>query len=104
MLGVLCGMAAMRWMAPRRELDRFHVPGRWRLIAALVLLLVIPFISPYIGMWSLQAFLKVYVIPLAVLLLVYLSASRLRAGRAPTRPIALGRPDSKPDSLKEATP
>jgi undecaprenyl-diphosphatase len=104
MIGVLCGMAAMRWMAHRRELDQFRVPGRWRLIAILVLVFVIPFISPYIGMWSLQAFLKVYIIPLAILALVYLSASRLRACRTPMRPIALRGAASKSDSVKEPTP
>jgi len=104
MIGVLCGMAAMRWMAHRRELDQFHVQGRWRLIAALVLVLVIPFISPYIGMRSLQAFLKVYIIPLAVLTLVYLSASRLWVRRTPTRPVALRAAEPKSDSLKEPMP
>jgi len=115
-IGVLCGLAAIRGMASRRELDQFRVAGRWRLVAVLVLVLVIPFISPYIGMRPLQAFLKVYIIPLAVLTLVCLAVVRLRtrtdsptaANRvregAPTPHIALGSSTPKPDSLKEPTP
>lgn len=104
-IGVLCGLAAIRWLASRRELDEFRVEGRWRLGAALVLVLVIPFVSPYIGMGPLQGFLKVYILPLTALVLACLLAARLRTWKgASTRSNALEGPAPKPDSIKEPMP
>ncbi|MCX5643518.1 MAG: phosphatase PAP2 family protein [Phycisphaerae bacterium] len=77
-IGVLCGLVAIQWMARRRELDQFRVEGRWRLSAGLVLILVIPFVGSHIGMRPLQIFLKVYILPLAILALVSLYGVRRR--------------------------
>jgi len=104
-IGVLCGLVAIRWMAHRRELDQFRVEGRWRLVAGLILILVIPFVSPYIGMRPLQNFLRVYALPLMALVLVCLFAARLRTWRgASTQSITLEGPTSKSDSIKEPMP
>lgn len=104
-IGVLCGLAAIRWLAGRRDLDQFRVPGRWRLGAALILILVIPFVSPYLGMRPLQHFLRVYILPLTALVLIYLCATRWRAWKgAPTRSTSSEGPTPKPDSIKESLP
>jgi len=81
MIGVLCGVCSVRWVAPRRPLDQFRVPGRWRLIAGLLLVLVVPIICPYIGMRTLRLFLRRYGIPLAALVAAWLAVPRLQAWR-----------------------
>jgi membrane-associated phospholipid phosphatase len=104
-IGILCSLIALRWIADRRELEEFRVEVKWRLIAILVLVFVMPFLSPYLGMPWLQAFLRVYLLPLAALALVYMSISRLRARRRsglPSRDIEIamgegsGSPTRKP--------
>jgi undecaprenyl-diphosphatase len=103
-IGVLCGLAAVRWMASRRELDQFRVEGRWRLGAGLVLILVIPFVSPYLGMRPLQTFLKVYILPVTVLVFAYWCIARWRARRgASTRTLTLEGPKPECD-FTESTP
>jgi undecaprenyl-diphosphatase len=90
MIGVLCGVVATRWTVRRWSPDQFRVEGRWRLVAALVLIFVLPFIGPYIGMSSsLRVFLKVYAIPLIVLILTYLFAVRLRARKPESKRIEI---------------
>ena len=57
------------------------MPGRWRLIAGLLLVLVVPVICPYIGMRTLRLFLRRYGIPLAALVAAWLAVPRLQAWR-----------------------
>jgi len=85
-IGVFCGLFALQWVTRRWPLDRFRMPGHWRLAAGLLLVLVLPFVSPFLGMKSLQIFTRVYLLPLAILALLYLAAARLRArASAPLR-------------------
>ena len=81
LIGVLSGVVATRWMVRRWPLDQLRVPDRWRLIAGLLLVLVVPFLGPSIGMRPLHTFLRVYSIPLVVLTLLCLAATRRRARR-----------------------
>jgi undecaprenyl-diphosphatase len=83
-IGVFCGLLALQWAPRRWPLDRFQVPGCWRLVAGLLLVLVLPFAGPFLGMRSLQIFAKVYLLPLALLVLIGLATVRLKA-RASTR-------------------
>jgi len=115
LLGVLCGMAALRGMACYPPLDRFRVKGQGRLIIALVLVGAVPPLSPYIGMKALPIFLRVYALPLIALVPLGLVAARLWLSKpsatrsnpvwegVPTRSVTAGDPTSKPDSLKERT-
>jgi undecaprenyl-diphosphatase len=92
MIGVLCGMVAIGWAGRWRPPDAFQVAGRWRLAVAVVLIFVLPFFSPYIGMsTSLQVFLKRYAILLIAATLVWLGAVRLRARKPESTRIALDR-------------
>jgi undecaprenyl-diphosphatase len=84
LIGVLCGMGAMRWTARWRQLDQFRVAGRWRLVAFGVLVFVMPFVGPYIGMDSVPIFFKIYWMLLAALVLLCLFTSRRRAKGSPT--------------------
>jgi undecaprenyl-diphosphatase len=103
-LGMLCGLYAVRWAAARQELDRFRVEGRWRLISVLMLVFVVPFVSPYLGIPWLKAFLVVYIPPLAVLVFAYWCVVRWRARKgASTRTLTLEGPKPKCD-LTESTP
>ncbi|OHB62951.1 MAG: hypothetical protein A2Y77_18570 [Planctomycetes bacterium RBG_13_62_9] len=71
-IGVACGLCAMR-TAPRwGQRDPFPVKGWWRLVVGLILVLVLPLVSPLVGLESLPIFLRIYGIPLAGLILVYL--------------------------------
>jgi undecaprenyl-diphosphatase len=79
MIGVLCGVCAVRWVTPRWPLDQVRVPGRWRLLAWLLLVVVLPIICPYIAMREFRIFLKAYFIPLTVVVLVCLAVARRRA-------------------------
>lgn len=109
LLGVLWGIGAVRHVSSWLPLDQFQIEGRWRLMAALVLILVVPFLSPFLGMRSLQIFLRVYALPLAALVLLWLGTAGLRAARPPvavregsgpqSQNAAIGNPP--PDSLKE---
>ena len=103
-LGMLCGLCALRWAAARHELDRFHVEGRWRLISVLALVFVVPFISPYLGIPWLKAFLKIYIPPLAVLVFAYWCLTQWRARKgASTRTLTLEGPKPECNSLPKAT-
>jgi membrane-associated phospholipid phosphatase len=83
LIGVLCGMAAMSWTRRWWPLDQLRVEGRWPSGVALVVICVLPVIGPYIGNGpALFVFLRVYAIPLIVLILIYLGVVRLR-GRRP---------------------
>jgi membrane-associated phospholipid phosphatase len=110
LLGWLCGMAALRWTKHRPFFEHFQIERYPRLIAALVLILVVPFVSPFLGMKSIQAFLlKLYAIPLAALVLLGLGAARRQIVRpsnavaegsgSPSPEVRIGNP--KPDSFKE---
>ena len=104
-LGMLCGLCAIRWAAARQELNRFRVEGQWRLISVLALVFVVPFVSPYLGIPWLKAFLVVYIPPLAVLVFAYWCVTRWRARKgAPTRTLTLEGPKPECDSLPESTP
>ncbi len=82
LIGTLCGLAAIRYIASRPALDQFRIPRNWRLGAALVLILIVPFLSPFVGMRSLYSFLRIYAIPLAVLALLCGWAARRRTRQA----------------------
>lgn len=73
LIGVLCGLAAARWTARRRELDHFRAGVRGRLALALVLATVALVIAPFVGLASLQMFLRLYAAPLTILVLLYLA-------------------------------
>ncbi|MCL5282027.1 MAG: phosphatase PAP2 family protein [Planctomycetes bacterium] len=71
LVGVLCGVVAVRWMARWRELDRFRAGIRWRYVVAVVLALVVFPVGPFVGMTSLRVFLDVYAVPLTILALLF---------------------------------
>ncbi len=73
LIGVLCGLAAARWTARRRELDHFRAGRQGRLALALVLATVALVLAPFVGLASLQMFLRLYAAPLATLVLLYLA-------------------------------
>jgi membrane-associated phospholipid phosphatase len=77
LIGVLSGCGAMWGMARWWALTEVHIRRQWRLIVLLVLVLVIPFASPFIGMRSLQIFLRAYAIPLSILAPIYLAGAWL---------------------------
>jgi len=108
LIGVLCGIAAIRYVSPWPWPDQFRIESRWRLLAGLGLVLVVPFISPFIGMRSLQIFLKVYAIPLAAAALLYLAAVRRwtpRPSAARSRPLGKGSgPQSQNNAIGDAAP
>jgi membrane-associated phospholipid phosphatase len=109
LVGVLCGLGAIRHVSSWLPLGQLRIEGRWRLVAALVLILVVPFLSPFLGMRSLLIFLKVYALPLTALALLWLGATRLQTTRPPDavkegadpqpQNVAFGNP--QPESLKE---
>ncbi len=79
LIGVLCGVVAMGWTRHWWPSDQSRVEGPWPLVAALVLIFVLPVIGPYIGNGpALSIFLNRYGIPLVVLILIYLALVRLR--------------------------
>lgn len=79
MIGVLCGVVALRWTRCWRSLDEFRLKGYWRLVVALALIFVLPIVAPYIGNGpALSIFLKKYAIPLLVLIVLHLALVWLR--------------------------
>lgn len=92
MIGVLCGVIAARGVVRRWPADQFRVEGRWRLPGALVVVCVLPFLGPYLGMGSsLQIFLKSYAIPLIAVMLAWWGAVRFRARKPEAKRIELDR-------------
>jgi len=92
MIGILCGVAAVRWTVRRWSPEQFRVEGRWRLAAALVIICVLPFVGPYIGMSSsLRIFLKRFALPLIAVALAWLVALRLRARKPEAKSVELER-------------
>jgi undecaprenyl-diphosphatase len=86
LIGTLCGLAAIRYIASRPALDQLRIPRNWRLGAGLVLILIVPFLSPFVGMRSLYSFLRVYAIPLAVLAFLCGWAARRQTRKASAIP------------------
>jgi undecaprenyl-diphosphatase len=105
-LGVFCGVAAIRATSYWRELEGFRAGLPWRL-PALGVVIFIAFIARrfgrYIGMKSLPLFLEVYWPVVAVVTLVCLAVSRWRARGDPRRRTALEHPKPEPDPTREPT-
>jgi undecaprenyl-diphosphatase len=80
-IGVLCGCLAVQMMRRWPSLDRFHLPGRWRIAVGLLLVLS-PLAGRALGTDSLLVFLGIYGIPLAALLLLWLLISVIRVWRS----------------------
>jgi undecaprenyl-diphosphatase len=80
LLGVLCGVVAVRWIAGWRGLGRFRAGIRGRYVVAMVLALWVFPLSPFLGTTSLLIFLDVYAIPLTILALpFYVTSTSWRA-------------------------
>lgn len=78
LIGLLAGCCAM-WIAARwLPESEFRLRDRWRLMLGLLLVLVVPVISPIVGMGALLIFFKVYGIPAVVLMPVYAHMGRVR--------------------------
>ena len=102
LIGVLCGVYAMRWMARRYEWGGLRVKGLWRIVVFLILFLVVPLVGPPLGLVALRIFLKVFAIPLMILVPICWAVVQLQAWRgSPTPSVPLGSPAPEPDSLKE---
>ncbi len=74
LIGILAGCCAPRLVLhrlPGRLLERLHELKDWqRLVFGSLLALVVPALSPFLGMRPLRIFLEVYAIPAAMLILV----------------------------------
>ncbi len=101
-IGVFCGVLAIRATSYWREVEGLRADLLWRLPALGVLILIPPFFGQYIGMKSLPLFLGVYWPVVALATLVCLTVSRWRARGDPRRRIALE--DPKPEPTREPTP
>ncbi len=87
MLGVVCGVGAVWGMRRWWPSDQSRLEG-WRLGLALVLILVLPVVGPYIGNGpALTVFLRKYAIPLLVLILLYLAVVWRRARKPASKRI-----------------
>lgn len=102
LIGVLCGVYGMRWMARRYEWDGLRVKGLWRMAVLLILIFVVPFVSRLLGLTALREFLEAFGIPLLILVAICWTVIQLRAWKgSPTPSVPLESPASKPDSLRE---
>jgi undecaprenyl-diphosphatase len=102
LIGVLCGVYGMRWMARRYEWDGLRVKGLWRIALLLILIFVVPLVSRFLGLTALREFLAAFGIPLLILVAMGRAAVQLRAWRgSPTPSVPLQSPASKSDSLRE---
>jgi undecaprenyl-diphosphatase len=104
LIGVLCGVYGMRWMARRYEWGGLRVKGLWRIVVLLILIFVVPFVARLLGLTALRTFLKVFGVPLLILVAICWAVVQLRAWRGSLTPsVPLGSPAPQPDSLREPT-
>lgn len=104
LIGVLCAVYGMRWMARRYEWEGLRVKGLWRIALLLILIFVVPFASRLLGLTALRTFLKAFGIPLLILVAICRAVVQLQAWRSsPTSSAQLESPAPKPDSLREPT-
>jgi len=104
LIGVLCGVYALRWMARGSEWGGLRVKRQWRIVVLLILVFVVPFVGPLLGLTALQTFLKVFAIPLIALVPICWTVGQFQAWRgSPTPSVPLESPEPKADSLREPT-
>ncbi len=102
LIGVLCGVYGMRWMARRYEWEGLRVKGLWRIAGLLILVFVVPFASRFLGLTALREFLAAYGIPLLLLVAIYWTVVQLQTWRgSPTSSVPLESPAPKSDSFRE---
>jgi undecaprenyl-diphosphatase len=102
LIGVLCGVYALRWMARWCEGDGLRVKRKWRIVVLLILVFVVPFAGPRLGLTALQIFLRAFTIPLLVLVPICWAVVQLQAWKgSPTPSVPLGSPAPKSDPLRE---
>jgi undecaprenyl-diphosphatase len=102
LIGVLCGVCALRWMARWGEWREFRVKGRWRIVALVVLVLVVPLVGPLLGLTALRIFLKAFIVPLIALVPICWTVVQFQTWRgSPTPSVPLESPAPQPDSLRE---
>ncbi|MCL5279295.1 MAG: phosphatase PAP2 family protein [Planctomycetes bacterium] len=102
LIGVLCGVYGVRWMARRYEWDVLRVKGLWRVAFLLILIFIVPLVSRFLGLTALREFLAAFGIPLLVLAALGWTAVQFRAWRgSPMSSVPLESPASKPDSFRE---
>ena len=102
LIGLLCGLYGMHWMARRYEWDGLRVKGLARIAVLLILILVVPFVARLLNLTALRTFLRVFHDPLVILAALGWTVAHFQAWRgSPTSPVSSGNPVSKPDSIKE---
>jgi hypothetical protein len=102
LIGVLCGVYALRWMARWHEWGRLRVKGQWRMVVLLIAAFGVPFVTRLLGQMSLQIFLNVFTIPLLVLVPICWAVSQLQTWKgSPTPSVPLESPEPQSDSLRE---
>jgi membrane-associated phospholipid phosphatase len=81
MIGILCGLGALRMAVRWKQLDRLHVKASSRAFAGALLVLILLPAGRVFHMEAIWIFLKAYGLPLLTLLLIYLAVVWLRAFR-----------------------
>jgi undecaprenyl-diphosphatase len=104
LIGVLCGVYGMRWMAHRYEWGGLRVKGLWRIAVLLILIFVVPFAARLLGLTALRTFLNAFGIPLLILVAICWAVVQLQAWiGSPPPSVRLGSPAPQPDSIREPT-
>ncbi len=85
MIGVLCGVCALCIAAHWPPPDSLHMKGSSRAVAALLLVLILPLAGQFLRMGAMWIFLRVYGIPLGMLILAYSAVAWRRAFRRTAR-------------------
>lgn len=81
-IGILCGLYAVRRLTDLPRWSQFRLEGRRRMVAALILLVVVPLGGWMIGMRSLPVFLTAYGLPVAAFAVIWLAVARSRGWKS----------------------
>jgi len=103
LIGVLCAVYGMHWMARRYDWCSLHVKGLARIAFLLILILVVPFVARLLDLTALRTFLWVFRVPLVILAALCWTVAQFQAWRgSPTPPVPSGSPAPEPDSVQES--
>jgi hypothetical protein len=76
MIGVLAGWWSVHWAIRWFPEDAFLMSGRGRILLGVLLVVLVPLLSPFVGMKALLVFLRFYGAPVAALLLLGAHAAK----------------------------
>jgi membrane-associated phospholipid phosphatase len=76
MIGVLAGWWSVHWAIRWFPEDAFLMSGRGRILLGVLLVVLVPLLSPFVGMKGLLVFLRFYGAPVAALLLLGAHAAK----------------------------